>query len=40
MLSAGETIEVGDCTIEYIYDDALHGTLRDAELLAEIELSP
>ncbi len=40
LLSAGETIEVGDCTIEYIYDDALHGTIRDAELLAKMELSP
>ncbi|NIO39062.1 MAG: FHA domain-containing protein [Burkholderiales bacterium] len=40
LLSAGETIEVGDCTIEYIYDDALHGSLRDAEQLAELELSP
>ena len=40
LLSAGETIEVGDCTIEYIYDDALHGPFRDAELLAKIELSP
>ncbi len=40
LLSAGETIEVGDCTIEYIYDDALHGAFRDAELMAKIELSP
>lgn len=40
LLSAGETIAVGDCFIEYIYDDALHGIFRDAELLAEIELSP
>jgi len=38
-LVAGETITVGDCRIEYIADEALHGQIEKAEQSVKFELS-